>query len=97
MPIIYQLGTGGILGFIVGYSLKKMMKVLAVIIGFFALILIYLGHTGIINVNYDKLAEAVKGIYGNTGKVSALITPILASLPFAGTFLLGMIIGFKVG
>ena len=40
LPIVYQLGAGGILGFVVGYAIKKMMKIVAVIIGIFALILI---------------------------------------------------------
>jgi uncharacterized membrane protein (Fun14 family) len=96
-PIVYQIGAGGILGFIVGYAVKKLLKVLAVIIGLFALALIYLGYTGIINVNYDKLTVAIEGIIGKLNGASALISPIIASLPFAGTFIIGAVIGFKKG
>ena len=27
-PIVYQIGAGGILGFIVGYAVKKLLKIL---------------------------------------------------------------------
>lgn len=97
LPIVYQLGAGGILGFVVGYAIKKMMKIVAVIIGIFALILIYLGHTGIINVNYDKLTEAIEGFYGSAGGATRWLTPLVANLPFAGVFLVGAAIGFKAG
>lgn len=97
LPIAYQLGAGGILGFIVGYAVKKMMKILAVIVGLFTLVLIYLGHVGVINVNYDKLAEAIENMYGSAGGASQWLTPIVANLPFAGTFMVGAAIGFKAG
>jgi uncharacterized membrane protein (Fun14 family) len=97
LPIVYQLGAGGILGFVVGYAVKKMMKIVAVIIGIFALILIYLGHTGIIDVNYDKLSEAIEGLYGGAGEATHWLTPLVANLPFAGVFLVGAAIGFKAG
>jgi uncharacterized membrane protein (Fun14 family) len=96
-PIVYQIGAGGILGFIVGYAIKKLLKIIAVIVGLFAIALIYLGYTGIINVDYDKLTVAIKGIIGNLGGASEWITPIIASLPFAGTFMLGAVIGLKKG
>jgi len=97
LPLIYQIGTGGVLGFIVGYAIKKMMKLVAVIIGLFALALMYLGQSGIVNVNYDKLADAIKDLYGGTSNALTWLTPILANIPFAGTFIVGLLIGFKLG
>jgi len=96
-PILYQLGAGGILGFIVGYAVKKVIKILAVIAGLFALVLIYLGYTDIISVNYTKLVEAVEGLMGGLGGASQLVSPIVASLPFAGSFLVGAALGLKKG
>lgn len=96
-PLIYQLGAGGILGFVVGYAIKKVLKLLALIVGFFALILIYLGYVGIINVNYDKLTETVEGLIGNVGGASEWLSPIIANLPFAGSFVVGAALGLKKG
>jgi uncharacterized membrane protein (Fun14 family) len=96
-PIAYQVGAGGILGFIVGYAIKKLLKLLAVVVGLFSISLIYLGYTGVISVDYDKLILAIEGIFGNLGGTASWISPIIASLPFAGTFILGIVIGLKKG
>lgn len=96
-PVVYQLGVGGILGFVVGYTIKKLTKIIAVLAGIFALILMYLGYEGIISVNYDKLAEMLEGLLGTAGQASDLLTPIVANLPFAGSFAAGAAIGLKVG
>jgi len=96
-PILYQLGAGGILGFIVGYAVKKVLKILAVIAGLFALVLIYLGYTDIISVNYGKLTEAIEGLMSGIGEASQLVSPIIANLPFAGSFLVCAALGFKKG
>src|SRR3990170_4163371 len=95
-PLVYQLGLGGIGGFIAGYALKKFMKIVPVIIGLFILALVYLGYQGIITINYSELGNAVKDGLGLTGQAADLITPIIAHLPFAGTFGVGFFLGFKV-
>jgi uncharacterized membrane protein (Fun14 family) len=96
-PVVYQLGIGGFLGFFVGYAIKKMTKVLAVLIGIGALILIYLGYEGIISINYDKLAEMIERLMGTASQASTVLTPIIANLPFAGSFIAGLAVGIKLG
>lgn len=97
-PIVYQVATGGILGFLMGYAVKKVLKVVAVIIGLFALVLLYLANQGIINVNFGKLAEITEGAVGNLGGgASQLLVPIIANLPFAGSAILGLALGLKKG
>ena len=96
-PIVYQMGVGGVLGFFVGYAIKKLTKLIAVLVGIFALLLIYLGYEGVINVNYDKLEKMLESLTGITGQASKLITPIIANLPFAGSFIAGAAIGLKLG
>ena len=96
-PIAYELGIGGIGGFIAGYALKKLLKIVAVIVGLFVLALVYLGYMNIISINYGELEKAVSGALGLSGHVSGWITPIIAYLPFAGAFGIAFIIGFKMG
>jgi len=57
--VVYQLGLGGIGGFIVGYSIKKISKLIVVLIGIFVVALLYLGTRGIISINYDELWDAL--------------------------------------
>ena len=55
MPFVSTVGFGGIVGFLVGFALKRIMKILAVIAGVFFAALLYLESQHIVNVNWDKL------------------------------------------
>jgi uncharacterized membrane protein (Fun14 family) len=55
MPFVGTIGFGGIAGFLVGFALKRIMKILAVIAGVFFAALMYLESQHIVNVNWDKL------------------------------------------
>jgi uncharacterized membrane protein (Fun14 family) len=55
MPFISTVGFGGIAGFLVGFAIKRIMKILAVIAGVFFAALLYLESQHIVNVNWDKL------------------------------------------
>lgn len=96
-PLAFQVGAGGIAGFIVGYALKKLARLVAVITGIFFVILLYLSYIGFININYDKLIEALRRLMGQAGGATGLITPIVANLPFAATFMAGLALGLKMG
>jgi uncharacterized membrane protein (Fun14 family) len=96
-PIVYQMGIGGILGFFSGYAVKKIAKIIAVLIGLGALLLIYLGYEGIIAINYDKLSQMIQNLMGTASQASIALTPIIANLPFAGSFIAGVAVGVKLG
>ena len=96
-PIIYQLGIGSILGFFVGYAVKKLTKMVAILAGGFAVLLIYLGYEDVISVNYDKLAKMLENLMGTASQTSNLLTPLIAHLPFAGSFIAGVAAGLKLG
>jgi uncharacterized membrane protein (Fun14 family) len=55
MPFVSTIGFGGIADFLVGFALKWIMKILAVIAGVFFAALLYLESQHIVNVNWDKL------------------------------------------
>jgi len=59
MPIaanlIEQLGVGGVAGFIVGYTAKKLANFAAVIIALFFVALQLLAYKGLIQVHWDLL------------------------------------------
>ena len=96
-PLGYQVGIGGVGGFIAGYALKKLVKLAVVIIGIFILALAYLGYKGIININYGALGDSVSGALGLTGQAADWLAPIIAHLPLAGAFGLAFFLGFKMG
>lgn len=66
-PLAFQLGVGGVGGFIIGYALKKLSKLVLFLTGVFVLALIYLSTRGIININYDALWNALSSLFGSAG------------------------------
>ncbi|MEM2994635.1 MAG: FUN14 domain-containing protein [Candidatus Bathyarchaeia archaeon] len=92
-PVVYQLGIGGMGGFIVGYAIKKLSKLIAFLMGLFIIALMYLGVKGIININWGKFFEE---LMGGLETVEWLIG-LISILPFIGSFAVGFLLGFKVG
>src|SRR5918999_3829527 len=55
------LGGGFFAGILIGYALKKVIKLLAVIVGLFLAGLAYLQYHHIANVNWNKLQTVSEG------------------------------------
>ncbi|KYH39316.1 MAG: hypothetical protein AYL28_000910 [Candidatus Bathyarchaeota archaeon B23] len=94
-PVAGEVGIGAVGGFLVGYALKKIAKVVAVILGLGFLILQYLAYKGIIVINYDALQDWVLHLLGLTEGTQSTLVDILSHIPFGASFALGLYIGFK--
>jgi uncharacterized membrane protein (Fun14 family) len=97
-PLAAQLGFGGLSGLVVGYAFKKLLKILVVLVGLFFVALMYLAYVDFIEINYDKISRAFQGLISSlqTGDFT-LPTFITSNVPFAGSFVVGFGIGFKMG
>lgn len=91
------MGVGGVGGFIVGYAFKKISKLIIILAGLFFLLLLYLGYSGIIGINYYKLLEAIGNGLGLSGQAVQWLIGIISILPFAGSFTVGFFLGLKMG
>jgi uncharacterized membrane protein (Fun14 family) len=60
-PAAATLGGGFFVGILIGYALKKVIKLLAVIVGLFLAGLAYLQHYQIANINWNKLQTVSEG------------------------------------
>ena len=96
-PLLTQLGVGGVAGLCVGYALKKLGKIVAFILGLAFLGLQYLAWIGIININYDALQQWGNDVIRSIGIAEGVFGTIVANMPFAASFLVGLAIGFKMG
>lgn len=96
-PLITQLGVGGIIGLCIGYALKKMAKIVAAIIGLFALGLIFLETQGLISVDWLGVEAWGNTALSSLGQFEGLLGSLLANLPFAGGAIVGFGIGVKMG
>lgn len=96
-PVVYQLGLGAIGGFVLGFALKKIAKIFIVIVGLFILALLYLGVNNVININYGNLWTTIANGLGLAGAAASWIVGIISVLPFVGSFIVGFLLGLKIG
>src|SRR5205823_10055218 len=71
MPFVSTIGFGGIVGFLIGFMLKRIMKILAVIAGVFFAALLYLESQHIVNVNWDKLQTISNSVLSTIAATAA--------------------------
>jgi len=95
--LLVQLGAGGLLGFIVGYAVKKLLKVLLVILGLGILMLMLLNYVGIVTVDWDRVVAIISSITPKIINIAGPVQQLVNALPFAGAFVAGFILGIKVG
>ena len=60
-PTAATIGGGFFVGILIGYALKKVIKLLAVIVGLFLAGLAYLQYHQIVNINWNKLQTVSEG------------------------------------
>ena len=98
-PLLTGVAFSGLTGFIIGFAIKKVMKVLAVGAGMFFAGLMYLESQNIVNINWDKLQIASQNIISTlTNTVGQFpLTSTTATnfaIPMTGTGALAFAIGF---
>jgi uncharacterized membrane protein (Fun14 family) len=99
-PLIAQIGVGGVVGFIVGFAVKKLFKLLAILVGLIFVFAQYLAWEGFIDIHYDRIYEAAQNLIQQAGtSVTEFNIPafITANIPMAGSFAAGLAIGLKKG
>lgn len=104
------IGGGFFAGILIGYSLKKVAKLLAVVVGLFFAGLAYLQYQQIININWTKLqlvsqntvttlANATTQIPGFnvSNHTTTALTMSNLGIPLTGSIAVGLTIGFLRG
>ncbi len=104
--IASSVGFGGIAGFLIGYAIKKVVKITLILVGLFIAALAYFGFQGIITVNWDRLSssasDVTSGIGNATGQAAGAGDQLTSALinfgiPFTGTFAAAFVFGFMKG
>ena len=108
-PIV-AIGGGFFVGILIGYAVKKVVKLVAIVIGLFFVGLAYLQYQQIVNINWNNLQQAsqkaaitvlnaTKSIPGLTN-VSGHATNFTMSdfgIPLTGSIAVGFTLGFVRG
>jgi uncharacterized membrane protein (Fun14 family) len=96
-PVVYQLGLGAVGGFVVGFALKKIAKLFIILLGIFIIALLYLGINGVISINYNALWSTIAGWLGGAAQAAGWLVGLISLIPFIGSFLVGFLLGLKIG
>ena len=110
-PTAAAMGGGFFVGILIGYALKKVIKIVAVIAGLFLAGLAYLQYHHVANINWNRLQTVSEGIITTLANAITQIPGIsvdshaaTASLalssfgiPFTGSMSAGFTIGFIKG
>jgi len=94
------LGFGGVAGALVGYSAKKLTKLVAVGLGIIFILMQVLVHEGFITVNWMAVQTTAHGVWSDpqgTTLADRAWNILVANLPFGGGFIAGFAVGFKFG
>jgi len=92
--ILFQLCIGGIGGFLIGYAIRKVIKV-ALIVGVVVFSLIFLAYSNVINVDYSGLSETASSLVNAINPALNLLTPLFAHIPFIASLIFGLFLGFR--
>src|ERR671933_2211834 len=110
-PTAAAMGGGFFVGILIGYALKKVIKIVAVIAGLFLAGLAYLQYHHVANINWNRLQTVSEGIITTLANAITQIPGIsvdshaaTASLalssfgiPLTGSMSAGFTIGFMKG
>ena len=96
-PLVFELGLGTIGGFIVGFAMKKLAKLFLVLIGVLVIVLLYLGTSGVISINFTALWDMITGLLGGATQAASWLVGLISLLPFIGSFMVGFLLGLKIG
>ena len=99
-PIAPSLGFGGAAGLDVGYTAKKLTKLLALLLGCTFILLQLAAYEGFITVNWSAVQGSAEHIWSNPQGLTLADRAwdvLTANLPFGGGFVAGFALGLKLG
>jgi uncharacterized membrane protein (Fun14 family) len=103
------IGGGFFGGILIGYAMKKVIKIAAVVVGLFLAALTYLQYQQIIDINWNKLQSVLQNAIvvlantishiasiGTSGHVTAFEMTSFG-IPLTGSISMGFAVGFMKG
>ena len=94
--ILMTLGGGGLAGWAVGFTLKKVAKLAALVLGVGFMSIQYLAYNSYITIDWERIKKTVPDEQLEQS-ANSLMSMLTYNLPFAGAFLVGFWMGFRKG
>ncbi len=99
-PWVEQIGVGAVAGFVAGYAVKKVGKVVALVLGILFIAVQLLAWSGFVSVNWSVVQERVDPLLtGDSlrGTWQGLLALLTYNVPFAAAFVPAFVIGLRRG
>jgi len=98
-----ELGSGAVIGGLIGFTAKKVAKIIAVLVGLELALFKFLESQGILAVDWDRLsAGLINASSAATDAATAnqppgVVVSLLSVIPVSAGFAGGFLVGFKRG
>jgi uncharacterized membrane protein (Fun14 family) len=99
-PWVQQAGFGALAGFAAGYAMVKLGKLVALIFGLFFLALQVLAWFGFVSIDWLRIQNEVEPWLERAtepGAWEGVMTVLTYNLPFAASFVPGVMLGMRRG
>lgn len=107
-PFVATIGGGFFVGILIGYALKKVVKLAAVVVGLLFAGIAYLQYQQILNINWNNLEAASQNALSTLANATARIPVFNSSdhtaaalsnlgIPLTGSVATGFAVGFMKG
>jgi uncharacterized membrane protein (Fun14 family) len=101
IPTVASMGGGFFIGMMLGYFLKKVIKILMFVVGGLIGLLLYLEQQQIISINLDKLEQSSSSIFislvSSFDNIAQIGNTSPLGIPLAGGLSAGLAIGLMKG
>ena len=87
------MGLGGLVGFLIGFTLKRAFRMFFLFLGLYLISLLWLSDLGLITVKWSEMDRFLGKVLTSS---SELVRWLIGSLPFTGSFVAGLLIGLKL-
>ena len=97
LPYVTEASFFALMGFAVGYATRKVVKVLLLFLALFFVIVQLLSYNDMASVEWGGVIETLNGWIFNLKEDQTLTQVLTDRVPSSGSFLLGVVLGFKRG
>jgi uncharacterized membrane protein (Fun14 family) len=92
LPLLFMFIIGGFSGYFTGHLFKRVSR-MALTIGIFAFLILYLIYIGTFEVKIDAITANIIKFFDIIGPLG--LTSLVSSIPFVTSFIVGLFIGYR--
>ena len=97
LPVVSEASFFGLIGFALGYTSRKVIKLCLIFIAVFFIGIQGLSYAGVLNVDWSRAVRLVNDVVLNLKENRTFLEVLKDRIPSAGALTAGYLLGFKRG